>query len=137
MAAKKQVSIKLENAEGKVVEYKAGKIMARTTRDAMKMYSEMEQVDKDGNPVLSEIEQLDLMIDLVANSIFKRVEEVTPEAILDGSEGDKLTDVLQDAIRSEERRVGREDRDWQRRRRGKRSWVLAESERQRSHIMHD
>lgn len=44
MAAKKQVSIKLENAEGKVVEYKAGKIMARTTRDAMKMYSEMEQV---------------------------------------------------------------------------------------------
>ncbi len=71
MAAKKQVTIKLENAEGKVVEYKAGKIMARTTRDAMKMYSEMEQVDKDGNPVLSEIEQLDLMIDLVANSIFK------------------------------------------------------------------
>src|SRR5699024_2667399 len=120
MAAKKQVSIKLENAEGKVVEYKAGKIMARTTRDAMKMYSEMEQVDKDGktvrsemeqvdkdgisdstglpslstcsismkmysemeqvdkdgNPVLSEIEQLDMMIDLVADSIFKRVEEV-------------------------------------------------------------
>lgn len=98
MAAKKQVSIKLENQEGKLVEYKAGKIMARTTRDAMKMYSEMEQVDKDGNPVLSEIEQLDLMIDLVANSIFKRVEEVTPEAILDGIEGDKLTDVLQDVI---------------------------------------
>src|SRR5699024_12179890 len=86
MAAKKQVSIKLENAEGKVVEYKAGKIMARTTRDAMKMYSEMEQVDKDGNPELSEIEQLDMMIDLVADSIFKRVEEVTPEAILDRSE---------------------------------------------------
>ncbi|MDN6569856.1 MAG: hypothetical protein L0L22_02560 [Staphylococcus equorum] len=98
MAAKKQVSIKLENQEGKLVEYKAGKIMARTTRDAMKMYSEMEQVDKDGNPVLSEIEQLDMMIDLVADSIFKRVDEVTPEAILDGIEGDKLTDVLQNTI---------------------------------------
>lgn len=98
MAAKKQVSIKLENQEGKLVEYKAGKIMARTTRDAMKMYSEMEQVDKDGNPVLSEIEQLDMMIDLVADSIFKRVDEVTPEAILDGIEGDKLTNVLQNTI---------------------------------------
>ena len=98
MAAKKQVSIKLENQEGKLVEYKAGKIMARTTRDAMKMYSEMEQVDKDGNPVLSEIEQLDKMIELVADSIFKRVDEVTPEAILDGIEGDKLTDVLQATI---------------------------------------
>lgn len=98
MAAKKQVSIKLENQEGKLVEYKAGKIMARTTRDAMKMYSEMEQVDKDGNPVLSEIEQLDMMIELVADSIFKRVDEVTPEAILDGIEGDKLTDVLQNTI---------------------------------------
>lgn len=98
MAAKKQVSIKLENQEGKLVEYKAGKIMARTTRDAMKMYSEMEQVDKDGNPVLSEIEQLDKMIELVADSIFKRVDEVTPEAILDGIEGDKLTDVLQTTI---------------------------------------
>lgn len=98
MAAKKQVSIKLENQEGKLVEYKAGKIMARTTRDAMKMYSDMEQVDKDGNPVLSEIEQLDKMIELVADSIFKRVDEVTPEAILDGIEGDKLTDVLQATI---------------------------------------
>ena len=98
MAAKKQVSIKLENAEGKVVEYKAGKIMARTTRDAMKMYSEMEQVDDKGNPVLSEIDQLDMMIELVTDSIFKRVEEVTPEAILDGVEGDKLTDVLQGVI---------------------------------------
>ena len=38
MAANKQVTIKLENQEGKLVEYKAGKIMARTTRDAMKMY---------------------------------------------------------------------------------------------------
>ena len=56
------------------------------------------QVDKDGNPKLSELEQLDLMIDLVADSIFKRVEEVTPEAILDGIEGDKLTDVLQEVI---------------------------------------
>lgn len=98
MAAKKQVSIKLENQEGKLVEYKAGKIMARTTRDAMKMYSDMEQVDKDGNPVLSEIEQLDKMIELVADSIFKRVDEVTPETILDGIEGDKLTDVLQNTI---------------------------------------
>ena len=82
MAAKKQVTIKLENQEGKVVEYKAGKIMARTTRDAMKMYSEMEQVDKDGNPKLSEIEQLDMMIDLVANSIFKRVEEVDRKSVV-------------------------------------------------------
>lgn len=98
MAAKKQVTIKLENAEGKLEEYKAGKIMARTTRDAMKMYSQMEQVDEKGLPVLSEIEQLDLMIDLVANSIFKRVEEVTEDAILDGIEGDKLTDVLQEVI---------------------------------------
>lgn len=98
MAAKKQATIKIENAEGKVVEYKAGKIMARTNRDAMKMYSEMEQVDKDGNPVLSEVEQLDAMIDLVANSIFKREEAVTPDAILDGIEADKLTDVLQDVI---------------------------------------
>ena len=38
------------------------------------------------------------MIDLVANSIFKRVEEVTEDAILDGIEGDKLTDVLQEVI---------------------------------------
>ena len=50
MAAKKQVTIKLENQEGKVVEYKAGKIMARTTRDEMKLYSQMEQADKDGKP---------------------------------------------------------------------------------------
>ena len=73
MAAKKQVTIKLENAEGKVVEYKAGKIMARTTRDAMKMYSEMEQVDKDGNPKLSEIEQLDMMIEIGRASCRERV----------------------------------------------------------------
>src|SRR5699024_6843969 len=98
MAAKKQVSIKLENAEGKVVEYKAGKIMARTTRDAMKMYSEMEQVDKDGKPKISKKEQLDMMIDLVANLIFKSVEEITTEAILDWIEGDKLTEVLQKII---------------------------------------
>ncbi|AWY02943.1 hypothetical protein [Staphylococcus phage VB-SauS-SA2] len=98
MAAKKQVSIKLENLEGKVVDYKAGKIMARTTRDAMKMYSLMEEVDENGLPKLSEIEQLDLMIDLVANSIFKRVDAVTEDAILDGIEGDKLTDVLQEVI---------------------------------------
>lgn len=98
MAAKKQVSIKLENLEGKVVDHKAGKIMARTTRDAMKMYSLMEEVDENGLPKLSEIEQLDLMIDLVANSIFKRVDAVTEDAILDGIEGDKLTDVLQEVI---------------------------------------
>lgn len=98
MARKKQVSIKIENAQGEVKEYKAGKIMARTTRDAMKMYSKFEQVDEKGNPVLDEVEQIDLMIELVADSIFRREEEVTADAILDGVESDKLTDVLQECI---------------------------------------
>lgn len=98
MARKKQVSIKLENEQGEVKEYKAGKIMARTTRDIMKMYSQFEQVDEKGNPVLDEVEQIDLMIDLVADSIFRRVDEITPDAILDGVESDKLADVLQDCI---------------------------------------
>src|SRR5699024_12637212 len=44
MAAKKQVSIKLENAEGKEVEYKADKIMTRRTRDTKKTDYEMAQV---------------------------------------------------------------------------------------------
>lgn len=98
MARKKQITIKLEDAQGEVKEYKAGKIMARTTRDAMKMYSQFEQVDEKGNPVLSEVEQIDLMIELVADSIFRREDEVTYDAILDGVESDKLTDVLQECI---------------------------------------
>lgn len=98
MAKKKQVKIKLENAQGEVQEYKSGKIMARVTRDAMKMYSEFEQVDENGKPKLSELEQIDLMVELVADSIFRKVEEVTFDTILDGVESDKLTEVLQDCI---------------------------------------
>lgn len=94
----KEVTIKLEDEKGKVKEHKAGKIMARTTRDAMKMYSKLEEVDKDGNPVVSEAESFDMMIDLVANSIFKRNDEVTEDTILDGVPSDEITTVLQETI---------------------------------------
>lgn len=94
----KEVTIKLENENGVEETFKAGKIMARTTRDAMKMYSKMEQVDEKGNPVLKDDESLDMMLELVADSIFKRVPQVTVDTILDGVVADELTDVLQDVI---------------------------------------
>lgn len=96
----KEVTIKLEDEKGKVQEYKAGKIMARTTRDAMKMYSKLEEVDKNGNPVVSEAESFDMMIDLVANSIFKKNDEVTEDTILDGLTSDEVATVLQEVIMS-------------------------------------
>ena len=96
----KEVTIKLEDEKGKVQEYKAGKIMARTTRDAMKMYSKLEEVDKNGNPVISEAESFDMMIDLVANSIFKKNDEVTEDTILDGLTSDEVATVLQEVIMS-------------------------------------
>lgn len=96
----KEVTIKLEDEKGKVQEYKAGKIMARTTRDVMKMYSKLEEVDKNGNPVVSEAESFDMMIDLVANSIFKKNDEVTEDTILDGLTSDEVATVLQEVIMS-------------------------------------
>lgn len=96
--AKKQIAITLENEQGEKVTYKAGKIMARVTRSAMKMYSEFEKVDEKGNPELSEIEQIDMMLELIADDIFSRVPEVTVDSILDGVEADKLSEVLQDVI---------------------------------------
>lgn len=96
----KEVTIKLEDEKGKVQEYKAGKIMARTTRDAMKMYSKLEEVDKNGNPVVSEAESFDMMIDLVANSIFKKNDKVTEDTILDGLTSDEVATVLQEVIMS-------------------------------------
>ena len=96
----KEVTIKLEDEKGKVQEYKAGKIMARTTRDAMKMYSKLEEVDKNGNPVVSEAESFDMMIDLVANSMFKKNDEVTEDTILDGLTSDEVATVLQEVIMS-------------------------------------
>ena len=94
----KEVLIKLEDEKGKVQEHKAGKIMARTTRDAIKMYAKLEETDKDGNPVVTDAESFDMMIDLVANSIFKKNDEVTEDTILDGVPSDEITEVLQDII---------------------------------------
>lgn len=96
----KETVIKLENDKGKVVEYKAGKTMARTTRDIMSMYAKFEKVDEKGNQTITEVEMIDMMIDVVANSIFKRVPAVTVDAILDGVEADQLDVVLQDVIMS-------------------------------------
>lgn len=94
------VVIKLEDEKGKVKTHKAGKIMARTTRDAMKMYSKLEETDKNGNPVVSDAESLDMMIELVANSIFKRNDEVTFDTILDGIPADEIAGTLQEVIMS-------------------------------------
>ena len=94
----KAVTIKLEDENGKVKTHKAGKIMARTTRDAMKMYSKLEETDKDGNPLVSDAESLDMMIELVANSIFKRNDEVTFDTILDGIPADEIANTLQEVI---------------------------------------
>ena len=41
--ANKSTQIKLYNEEGKLETHKSGKIMARATRDIMKMYAEMER----------------------------------------------------------------------------------------------
>lgn len=100
--AKKSTQIKLYNKEGKLETHKSGKIMARATRDIMKMYAEMERegqmsTDAEFNPV-NEYESMEKMLDLVANSIFANNDEVTEDTILDGLESDKLIETLNQCI---------------------------------------
>lgn len=100
--ANKSTQIKLYNEEGKLETHKSGKIMARATRDIMKMYAEMERngqmnEDADFDPV-QEYESMERMLELVANSIFAKNDKVTEDTILDGVESDKLIETLNKCI---------------------------------------
>lgn len=100
--ANTSTQIKLYNEEGKLETHKSGKIMARATRDIMKMYAEMEREgqmsgDSDFDPV-KEYEGMENMLDLVANSIFAKNDKVTEDTILDGVDSDKLIEVLNQCI---------------------------------------
>lgn len=92
MANKKTIEITLLHENGEEKTHKAGKIMARTTHQIMKMYAKEERGELDGFDMLNE------MLDIVADAIFKHDKEVTVDALLDGIESDQIMGVLNETI---------------------------------------
>jgi len=92
MAKKKQIEIKLLREDGTETTHKAGKIMARTTHQIMKMYAKEERGELDGFDMLNE------MLEIVADAIFKHDKDVTVDSLLDGIESDEIMGVLNEVI---------------------------------------
>lgn len=90
--AVEKIQIKLENEQGKKVTYTAKKVKARVVFNAMKLFSNFEKED------YNEAQGVEDMLTLVADDIFRGVDEVTVDSILDGLESDELVETLNDVI---------------------------------------
>lgn len=89
MAKKTELVLEINGEEKTFV---ADKPKARVTHRIMKMYSLEEKGELDS------LEMFDELIDIVANHIFAKEEEVTEDAILDGLDADAALETLNGII---------------------------------------
>lgn len=100
--------IKLELFDPKTEEtkvYKQGFVSSRKLRKALEVFKKFEEVDKDGNPKVDEIQQMDIMVAYIANDLFD-AKEVTEDLIWDGVPSKEfsstLTKVLNEVVGNDE-----------------------------------
>lgn len=92
------LSIELRGENGRTKKHNQGWVSARKLRNVLEVYTKLEEEPAEGEKGLSELEQIDMMIDTVAN-LFDS-DEVTSDTILDGVPSTELFVTLSDIMTS-------------------------------------